>query len=541
MNVVNPIPAVGVLLLGLLILGGLATVVILAAVALGRKKPGVAVAVVLVPLGLLLGLAVLGALFAIIVPHMHADFQGIPSLEHLGSGNPGDMPDASELSHVSYYRLTGISVVLFVALVVGVLFVVSRLFGTRDPDKHRGSWGKAFLLLLVVLIGARLWSANVADQQQRAQQEMERAKSQLEDARQQAEQAATTGKQSMQELWDKLNKPRIQLDADGQVADGPTATIEASDDGRTVAIVADARSGAVIAAAEKKPADRPEEGTTADAAEEVTTDEQATGEGAAEKEAVAAEEPDRVAAATGSQSVEHEEQPGSPDTTASATGESVDNGASMPRPAWVDQPPKRVGTVWREVVESGDYATREECYREADLHLMVATYNHLAQLTGMNPGYHSDVVPLYQEPMLRATETGLGGREIIYPEDPRVQMLKQLGINIDYIRRQIVPEDGEYFEAVERSVGPMWKLHTLVEFTPSVDRELRERWEGHEREERLAVVGIFGSLALCAVGLVYGLLKIDTWTKGYYTKRLFLGVPAAIIGLVALVALMNGL
>jgi hypothetical protein len=30
--------------------------------------------------------------------------------------------------------------------------------------------------------------------------------------------------------------------------------------------------------------------------------------------------------------------------------------------------------------------------------------------------------------------------------------------------------------------------------------------------------------------LVWGLLKIDTATKGYYTKRLFLGVPAAIIG-----------
>ena len=36
----------------------------------------------------------------------------------------------------------------------------------------------------------------------------------------------------------------------------------------------------------------------------------------------------------------------------------------MPRPAWVDQPPKRVGTVWREVVVSGDYATiAEECYK----------------------------------------------------------------------------------------------------------------------------------------------------------------------------------
>ena len=110
-----------------------------------------------------------------------------------------------------------------------------------------------------------------------------------------------------------------------------------------------------------------------------------------------------------------------------------------------------------------------------------------------------------------------------------------MGVGIDYIRREIAKD--EYVETVERSFGPMKRLHTLVEFTPSVDRELRERWEAHEREERLMAVGGVGGLAVSAVGLAYGLLKIDTWTKGYYTKRLFLGVPAAIIGLIALAAL----
>ena len=35
----------------------------------------------------------------------------------------------------------------------------------------------------------------------------------------------------------------------------------------------------------------------------------------------------------------------------------------------------------------------------------------------------------------------------------------------------------------------MKRLYTLVEFSPSVDSELRQRWEAYEREERLMAVG----------------------------------------------------
>jgi hypothetical protein len=43
----------------------------------------------------------------------------------------------------------------------------------------------------------------------------------------------------------------------------------------------------------------------------------------------------------------------------------------------------------------------------------------------------------------------------------------------------------------------------------------------------------FGAtLVVGGLALAYGLLKVDTWTRGYYSKRLFVGVPAAIIGVV---------
>jgi hypothetical protein len=100
----------------------------------------------------------------------------------------------------------------------------------------------------------------------------------------------------------------------------------------------------------------------------------------------------------------------------------------------------------------------------------------------------------------------------------------------------MVADDREWLETVDRSFGPMKKLYTQLEFTPSVDCELKERWRTYAREERLMAVGGIGGLMVGGVGLAYGLLKVDTWTKGYYTKRLFLGVPAAIISLIALAA-----
>ena len=91
-------------------------------------------------------------------------------------------------------------------------------------------------------------------------------------------------------------------------------------------------------------------------------------------------------------------------------------------------------------------------------------------------------------------------------------------------------ESREFIETVDRSFGPMKKLYLQIEFTPAVDRELRRHWDAGERRERVAMVGVGAGSVLGFIGLLFALLKVDTWTKGYYTKRLFIGVPAAIIG-----------
>jgi uncharacterized membrane protein YcjF (UPF0283 family) len=114
----------------------------------------------------------------------------------------------------------------------------------------------------------------------------------------------------------------------------------------------------------------------------------------------------------------------------------------------------------------------------------------------------------------------------------RFVALEEMRIGIDFVRDQIV--SAEYVETVQRSFGPMQKRYTEVRFGKSLKQELHRRWEDYQRRERFASVGFGAGSVLGLVGLAYGLLKVDTWTKGYYSKRLFLGVPAAIIGLIGL-------
>jgi hypothetical protein len=194
---------------------------------------------------------------------------------------------------------------------------------------------------------------------------------------------------------------------------------------------------------------------------------------------------------------------------------------AKPRPAWVDEPQKRVGNVLRHVVAAGPYATPEECYAKTDEQLKIATDNYVRQFAG---GTGDDL------PLTTAQE----GSPLVMIKNFRSRELEHMGIDLAYIRREIAKD--EYLETVERSVGPMKNLYTLLEFSPDVERELRTRWNEVQRESRLTIIGLLSGSVLGVLGLAFGLLKVDTATKGYYSKRLFLCVPAAIIAFITLVA-----
>jgi hypothetical protein len=498
--------------------------VFLVVAAIASKKPGIAWAAALVPL-------VLVALAFVVAPTSHS-WTSDSSMDHvdfhLSSGVPADVVPAP--MHVSGGGITILGLLLIAGLIAGVLLVVTRASGKHGQSGQGGGWGKALVLLLVVFVGAKLWATrspeNIAHQQrEHARQEMQRVAQQLDKARQDVEQAAkeasATGQGSMQELWEQVNKPRIVIESDGQ-----TAVVEASDGEQTVKMETNAETGAKVVVVDKKPADEAEAAEQAAEAVEEATDEQATDEQVA-SESSANKEPDRGRGRPGSLSEEGQSRPASQEPVATTTKDSSDENASMPRPAWVDLPPKRVGQVWREVVVTDEFATADECYQQANQLLIQATMNHIRTLTGEGGlGRPSGAIPAEVSAVVA----------ISYARSS----LANIGVGIDYIRRQIVPEDGEYMETVDRSFGPMKKLYTQLEFTPSVDCVLTEHWRAYEREKRLMAVGGIGGLLVGVVGLAYGLLKVDTWTKGYYTKRLFLGVPAAIIGFIALGVAMIG-
>ncbi len=195
-----------------------------------------------------------------------------------------------------------------------------------------------------------------------------------------------------------------------------------------------------------------------------------------------------------------------PGSAGGSPGEQTDEDAkrqAAPQPEppdWVVNPPKRIGNTQRRVIVSGPYRTADECHEDLNDKLRQAMLLKLAEIDG------------------RSSADWQGD-----PPD-----LESMGIGLSYIRREICRN--EYVKTVEHSFGPMKQVHLLMEFDPSVEQHLKNVWQKYEQRGRTHSVVSLAAMGLLMLGLVYGLLKFDTWTHGGYTKRLLLGAGAVIIG-----------
>jgi hypothetical protein len=181
-----------------------------------------------------------------------------------------------------------------------------------------------------------------------------------------------------------------------------------------------------------------------------------------------------------------------------------------PAPEWIDDSPEAVGNVYRVAVSSDPFTTPAECRSQLRHKVEAIVAAHLGKLA----------------------RQANGGRHVEVPN------LDWLGISPEYIAAELCSQ-GEYVETITTSVGPMKRVHTLVEFAPPQEQYLLDRWLGYARVQSIELVAGLSSLVVAGLALVFGLLKVDTWTRGYYTKRLFLGVPAAIIAVFFLSALIG--
>ena len=163
---------------------------------------------------------------------------------------------------------------------------------------------------------------------------------------------------------------------------------------------------------------------------------------------------------------------------------------SADRPAWLGEAPRRVGPVFSTVVVSDPYVSKSECDTALD-----------PQLRNVALGYVDDLL-------------GSGARRFV-------------DLDISDVRTRIARD--EYVELLDTSVGPMQRVHVLLEFDESLRAEFRQRYKEGIRQRRLYQASGGAMLFLALLGVVFGYLTIDTATRGFYSRRLQLAATVAIL------------
>ena len=186
---------------------------------------------------------------------------------------------------------------------------------------------------------------------------------------------------------------------------------------------------------------------------------------------------------------------------------------SANRPAWVETPPKRVGDVYQVAVVSEPYTTKPECDEHIDRLITIETAEYLDELLG--------------EQRFAMYSNQSESRRWHWARN----RLSELDITPHFIRQNICKD--EFDEIVASSVGPMHKVHVLMKFDKDVEVALRRKWKESQIAERLTMVGVGAAALLSLVGMVFAYLKIDTVTKGFYTRRLQV---AATVGTIIVIA-----
>ncbi|GMQ80448.1 MAG: hypothetical protein BMS9Abin04_440 [Planctomycetia bacterium] len=196
-------------------------------------------------------------------------------------------------------------------------------------------------------------------------------------------------------------------------------------------------------------------------------------------------------------------------------------------PEWVQQPPGRSGTVFRRVVRSDPFTTDEECYHQLDGKMLVVACRYLADRVGN--GWQRSFDQITDE----RAQFDLARRR-----------LGSLGVDAAYLWKNACKQK-EYREFIASSVndvgdaqlGPMRRIHALLEFDEPVERFLVQSWENRERVERLGLAGVCAAAVLGLIGVVFVYLKIDTATRGFYSRRL---KAAAVLATILIIVVFLG-
>ena len=190
--------------------------------------------------------------------------------------------------------------------------------------------------------------------------------------------------------------------------------------------------------------------------------------------------------------------------TEPAAGTPAANGPDDPaRPDWIGQPSSLDGEVYRHIAYVGPYETAGECDREEPEEVRRAVRLYAEELLPIHfPGAEIDTALAYAS------------------------------------MEQIAPTVSVYDETIDSpTLGPMIQRHLKVEFDAAVKRQIVAGYREAVVSRRLAFTGIYSGLALACLGAMFGYLRLDTATRGYYSGRLKAATGAFLLAAAATGAL----
>lgn len=173
--------------------------------------------------------------------------------------------------------------------------------------------------------------------------------------------------------------------------------------------------------------------------------------------------------------------------------------AGAGRPAWMDEPTGKQNVTFRTIATAGPYSTPQECREKLNEAIQGAIEHYVDCYLPRRAGVKIELPP-------------------------------------SFIHNQLVR--GEWLEQSEYSVGPMYNLHSLLVFDSQANQEIDRLYHAGQVQGRLAYTGAGAGLVLALVSTLFGYLKLDTLTRGYYTGRLRVAAGAAILALAAVAGLL---
>jgi hypothetical protein len=104
------------------------------------------------------------------------------------------------------------------------------------------------------------------------------------------------------------------------------------------------------------------------------------------------------------------------------------------------------------------------------------------------------------------------------------------------LRRRLIREGNMYEETVVRSVGTMHEAHAMLTIDAAFREDIQRRWTHVVTSMRLFRTGGIAIGILASLFVVFGYLRLDTVTRGYYSGRLRILGGLAILALMAYAA-----